>query len=90
MLKDVLRETIAKLKGIMLINMDKATPTEKEVLLERFHLLQKEENALRDPSTPQIIKQSIYDKIDRLYCHEYRQWIESNRTHLYEKGGSPS
>lgn len=69
---DVLRETISDLKGLILIEADKS---KNEELKDRFRLLQSEEEALSDPRIPESIKQSIYDKIKRLYCKEFRQWI---------------
>lgn len=69
---DVLRETISDLKGLILIEADKS---KNEELMDRFRLLQSEEEALSDPRIPESIKQSIYDKIKRLYCKEFRQWI---------------
>ncbi len=71
---DVLRETLSDLKGLILIEAHKS---QNQELMDRFHLLQREEDALREPTTPESIKQSIYDKIKRLYCNEFRQWIES-------------
>ena len=65
---DVLRETISDLKGLILIEAHKS---KNEELMDRFRLLQSEEDALRDPRTPESIKQSIYDKIKRLYCRSY-------------------
>lgn len=69
---DVLRETISDLKGLILIEANKS---KNEELVDRFRLLQSEEEALSDPRIPESIKQSIYDKIKRLYCKEFRQWI---------------
>ncbi|WP_297947641.1 hypothetical protein [uncultured Porphyromonas sp.] len=69
---DVLRETISDLKGLILIEANKS---KNEELMDRFRLLQSEEEALSDPRIPESIKQSIYDKIKRLYCKEFRQWI---------------
>jgi hypothetical protein len=71
---DVLRETISDLKGLILLEAHKS---KNEELMDRFRLLQSEEDTLRDPTTPESIKRSIYDKIKRLYCKEFRQWIES-------------
>ena len=71
---DVLRETISDLKGLILLE---AHNSKNEELMDRFRLLQSEEDTLRDPTTPESIKRSIYDKIKRLYCKEFRQWIES-------------
>ena len=71
---DVLRETISDLKGLILLEAHKS---KNEELMDRFRLLQSEEDTLIDPTTPESIKRSIYDKIKRLYCKEFRQWIES-------------
>lgn len=47
--------------------------------MDRFQLLQTEEDALREPKIPDAIKRSIYDKIKRLYRNEFRQWIETEK-----------
>lgn len=76
MIKDVLQETIANWIAVTIRRANTTDdPSEQKALRLREALMFEEQEAIMTSSTPEWMRKSIYDKIDRLYTKELKEWI---------------